>query len=81
MGDAAFIDAVQTIAIVANTGALIYVIVRFDQAIRGADRGLRAAITKTDEARGEARQEFDRVWRRIERIEADIETKGRRREP
>ena len=64
-----FIDAVQTVAIVANTAALIYIIWRFDEAIRGADKGLRANITKLDEFREEIRLQSDRTERRIERLE------------
>jgi len=65
----AWIDGIQTIAIITNTAALIYVILRFDQAIRGADKGIRANITKLDEFRTEIRLQSDRTERRIERLE------------
>lgn len=64
-----FIDAVQTIAIVVNTATLVYIVWRFDQAIRGAEKGLRANITKLDEFRDEMRIQSDRSERRIERLE------------
>ena len=71
-----FIDGVQTIAIVANTAALIYIILRFDQAIRGADKGLRANITMMDEFRTEMRLQSERTERRIERLEDILKTKA-----
>jgi hypothetical protein len=34
------VDLFQTVAIIANTAVLIYIVLRFDQAIRGASRTL-----------------------------------------
>jgi hypothetical protein len=66
------IDTIQTIGIVANTAVLIYIVWRFDQAIRGASKGMSAAIGQTEEFRLEFRQELERTWRRIEKLEDDL---------
>jgi hypothetical protein len=68
-----FIDAVQTIGILGNTAVLFYIVWRFDQAIRGAEKGLRANITKLDEFREEMRLQSDRTALRVERLEAMAE--------
>ena len=66
-------DLFQTVAIIANTAVLIYIVLRFDQAIRGAAKNL-AMLTKDGrEARQESRAEFDRVWRRLESFERERE--------
>jgi hypothetical protein len=67
------VDLFQTVAIIANTAVLIYIVLRFDQAIRGASKNL-AMLTKDGrDARQETRSEFDRVWRRLETFERERE--------
>jgi hypothetical protein len=62
---------VQTIAIIANTAVLVYIVLRFDQAIRGASKNLSAVLKDGREFRQESRAEFDRVWRRLETFERE----------
>jgi hypothetical protein len=37
-------DLFQTVAIIANTAVLVYIVLRFDQAIRGASKNLSAVL-------------------------------------
>jgi hypothetical protein len=67
------VDIFQTVAIVANTGVLVYIVLRFDQAIRGAAKNLNTVIKEGREFRQESRTEFDRVWRRLETFERERE--------
>lgn len=71
-------DIFQTVVITIQTVVLLYIVLRFDQAIRGAAQGLRANIAQMDEFRVEMRMECDRMWRRIERIEEDVNKANRR---
>jgi hypothetical protein len=66
-------DVFQTIAIIANTAVLVYIVLRFDQAIRGASKNLSAVLKDGREFRQESRAEFDRVWRRLETFERERE--------
>lgn len=66
-------DVFQTIAIVANTAVLVYIVLRFDQAIRGASKNLSAVLRDGREFRQESRAELDRVWRRLETFERERE--------
>jgi hypothetical protein len=65
------VDIFQTVAIVANTGVLVYIVLRFDSAVRGAAQNLNTVIKEGREFRQEARAEFDRVWRRLESVERE----------
>lgn len=66
-------DLFQTVAIIANTAVLVYIVLRFDQAIRGASKNLSAVLKDGREFRQESRAEFDRVWRRLETFERERE--------
>ena len=52
---------------------LVYIVLRFDQAIRGASKNLSAVLKDGREFRQESRAEFDRVWRRLETFEREWE--------
>jgi hypothetical protein len=67
---------IEAFGIITNTAVLIYIVWRFDQAIRGAEKGLRANIANIDEFRTEMRLQSDRTERRIERLENNINKKG-----
>jgi hypothetical protein len=66
-------DLFQTVAIIANTAVLVYIVLRFDQAIRGASKNLSAVPKDGREFRQESRAEFDRVLRRLETFERERE--------
>jgi hypothetical protein len=57
----------------ASEAVLVYIVLRFDQAIRGASKNLSAVLKDGREFRQESRAEFDRVWRRIETFERERE--------
>ena len=52
---------------------LVYIVLRFDQAIRGAAKNLSAVLKDGREFRQESRAKFDRVWRRLETFERERE--------
>ena len=57
----------------ASVAVLVYIVLRFDHAIRGAAKNLSAVLKDGREFRQESRAEFDRVWRRLETFERERE--------